>query len=246
MPKNHNLKYYCLLGLFLLNSVLYGQYPTVRERIINLPNFDERTVHYGYFIGLNQYDFRIDYVADYYRIYGYEDIEVLPKKGFNIGMIGDLRINQFVSLRLEPGLYYSQRELFYPELPEFDTEQDRLRELKSTYIHLPFYVKFNAKRINNFRPFLLFGISTDFNLSSNFKNIDDNTTGVFRTITQSLNYEIGLGFEFYLFYFKFSPSIRGIFSFENELVPDNDPNSPWTRHISNMFSRGVAINITFE
>ena len=36
-----------------------------------------------------------------------------------------------------------------------------------------------------------------------------------------MNYEIGLGLDFYLFYFKFSPSIRGIFSMQNELIPDS-------------------------
>ncbi len=110
-------------------------------------------------------------------------------------------------------------------------------------------VKFSAARINNFRPFLMAGVSTDFNLSSNHKNIDDNFSNIFRTEPQNINYEIGLGFDFYLFYFKFSPSIRGIFSLENELIPDN-PNaagpSPWTGNIVNMVSRGFALNLTFE
>mgnify|MGYP001228563450 FL=1 len=61
-----------------------------------------------------------------------------------------------------------------------------------------------------------------------------------------MNYELGFGFDFYLTYFKFSPSIRGIFSIENELIPDSNPTSPWTGNIINMFSRGVAINFTFE
>ena len=64
--------------------------------------------------------------------------------------------------------------------------------------------------------------------------------------SNNLNYELGFGFEFYLYYFKFSPSLRGLFSFQNELVNDNDPDSPWTGKILNMFSRGVAIIITFE
>ena len=68
-------------------------------------------------------------------------------------------------------------------------------------------------------------------------------TNVFRTITNSLNYELGLGFDFYLFYFKFSPSIRGIFSFENELIMDEDPYSPWTGKILNMFSRKIRWEI---
>jgi len=102
------------------------------------------------------------------------------------------------------------------------------------------------RRINNFRPFIITGVSLDYNLSSNSKNRDDNLSNIFRTSTRNLNYELGLGFDFYLFYFKFSPSIRGIFSTENELIPDQDINSPWTGKILNMLSRGIAVNLTFE
>jgi len=49
-----------------------------------------------------------------------------------------------------------------------------------------------------------------------------------------------------LTYFKFSPSIRGIFSLKNELVKDNDLSSPWTSNIENLYSRGLLINFTFE
>jgi hypothetical protein len=218
----------------------------VKERIINLPNFDKRPVHYGYFLGTNQYDFKFEYITNYYKELMYKDIEVIQKNGFNVGLIGDLRVNTYFNLRFEPGLYYNQRELVYPEFPEFTRESDRFREVKSTYIHLPLYIKINTKRINNFRPFLLAGISTDFNLSSNEKNSDDNASNVFRTTSQNLNYELGLGFEFYLYYFKFSPSLRSIFSFQNELIPDASPDSPWTGNIVNMFSRGISLIITFE
>ena len=245
-----NLKYYnnlfFLLFCLLANSLL-AQYPNVKERIINLPNFDKRLVHYGYFLGINQYDFKFEYVDSYYKDLMYQDISVSQKKGFNVGLIGDLRINDYFNIRFEPGLYYNSRELIYPEYPEFKKESDRVRDVKSTYIHLPIYLKINAKRINNFRPFLLAGFSTDFNLSSNAKNSDDNASNVFRTSSKNLNYELGLGFEFYLYYFKFSPSLRGIFSFQNELMQDEVGElSPWTGNIINMFSRGVSLVITFE
>ena len=64
--------------------------------------------------------------------------------------------------------------------------------------------------------------------------------------TNSLYYEVGFGIDFYLTYFKFSPSIRGIFSLKNELVKDNDLSSPWTSNIENLYSRGLLINFTFE
>ena len=212
---------------------------------MNLPNFDDRFLHYGYFIGINSYDFKFEYENNYYSSKN-KDIEVISNTGFNVGLVGDLRINRFINLRLEPGLYYSKRDLIYPEFSQFNNQNDRFREVKSTYIHLPLLIKISAERINNFRPFILAGISTDFNLSSNHKNTDDNFSNVFRTQKQNINYELGLGFDFYLFYFKFSPSLRGIFSLQNEIIPDNTEGSPWTGHISKMFSRGFAINFTFE
>lgn len=248
MQKNYkNYKNIWVVLFCLLANGLFAQYPNVKERIINLPNFDKRPVHYGYFLGINQYDFKFDYVDSYYKDMMYKDIAVIQKKGFNVGLIGDLRINDYFNVRFEPGLYYNLRELVYPEYPQFIKESDRNREVKSTYIHLPIYIKINAKRINNFRPFLLAGFSSDFNLSSNAKNSDDNASNVFRTSAKNLNYELGLGFEFYLYYFKFSPSFRGIFSFQNELIPDEvGQASPWTGNIINMFSRGVSLIITFE
>ena len=36
------------------------------------------------------------------------------------------------------------------------------------------------------------------------------------------------------------------FSLKNELVRDNDLNSPWTSNIENLYSRGLLINFTFE
>lgn len=248
--KNQFYKIFICLAVILnvVDNLANAQYPMVREKIINLPTFDDRFIHYGYYVGVNSYDFKFLYNENYYEL-KFKDIEVQSNTGFNVGLIGDLRINKYINLRIEPGLYYSKRDLIFHKHPLFEDDSDRFREVKSTFIHLPFIVKFSAERINNFRPFLMVGISSDFNLSSNHKNIDDNFSNVFRTEPQNFNYEVGLGFDFYLFYFKFSPSIRGIFSMQNELIPDNviDPSeSPWTGIIYKMVSRGFAINLTFE
>lgn len=238
---------FLIILLFLLKYFsAISQYPFVREKIENLPNFDKKILHYGYFVGLNDYDFKFEYSSDYYTLLNLNDIEIEKSNGFNVGLIGDLRINNFFNLRFEPGLYANQRKLIYPDQDGLINENDKIREIKSTYIHLPLLIKFSSIRINNFKPYVVGGISSSLNLSSNEKNNDDNSNNVFRMKTNSLYYEVGFGIDFYLTYFKFSPSIRGIFSLKNELVRDNDLNSPWTSNIENLYSRGLLINFTFE
>ncbi|HLN95677.1 MAG TPA: outer membrane beta-barrel protein, partial [Flavobacterium sp.] len=116
----------------------------------------------------------------------------------------------------------------------------------STYIHFPLLLKFSANRTGNVRPYLIGGVGTALNLSSNEKSRDDNANNRFRMTKWTNFYEIGFGVDLYLQYFKFSPSIRGVFSLQNELVPDNDPSSPWTSNIGSMKTRALFINFTFH
>ena len=204
---------------------------------------DNNLLCWGYFLGINNYDFNFDYNDDL------RDIYVKRSPGFSVGLIGNLRINDYLDLRMEPGLLITTRELYYSQ-SYFQgiafTDVDLVREVKSTYIHLPLLLKVSTKRINNFKPFVVGGISTALNLSSNEDNPDDNANGQFRTTKNNLFYELGFGIDFYLHNFKFTPSIRGLFGINDELVPDENPNSPWTSNINSMKSRGVFVNFTFQ
>ena len=83
-------------------------------------------------------------------------------------------------------------------------------------------------------------------MSSKEDNVNDNSLGEFRTKKNVLFYEIGFGIDLYLEWFKFSPSIRGVFAISDELVADDDPNSPWTGNIDFMKTSGIMINFTFQ
>jgi len=172
-----------------------------------------------------------------------KDIQVKGTTGFNVGLIGNLRLYEYIDLRFEPGLYYTQRDLQYTG---FTDQSDALRQVKSTYIHFPLLLKFSSLRTGNVRPFLVGGLSTSLNLGSNSKSKEDNVNNRFRMKQWTNNYELGFGVDLYLEYFKFSPSIRGVFGLDDELIRDNDPNSPWTGNVSSMKTRGVFINFTFQ
>jgi len=166
-------------------------------KVENLQNFDNKKIHFGYFIGLNQYNFKIDYKTN-----PNYTTQVEEELGLNIGLIGDLKINEHLNLRFEPGLHTNKGALKFNERSKFTQYSDTLRTIKSTYIHLPLLLKFSSKRIDNFRPYLIGGISTSFNLSSNQNSPEDNKNNVFRLKTNTLYYELGFGIDFYLQYFK--------------------------------------------
>lgn len=230
-----------ILWLFLLTLSLAHAQKAKRlfgkDPLINLENFDKQRVYWGYYLGFNSYDFKFDYKANA------PDVEVNRTIGFNVGLVGDLRLMDYLNLRFEPGLYYTKRNLTYPSLTR---PIDRDREVNSTYIHLPLLLKFSSVRTGNIRPYLLGGVSATMNLASGQNSKDDNTQQKFRVKQWTQNYEIGFGIDLYLEYFKFSPSIRGVFGMNDELVRDNDPNSPWTGNINSMKTRAILINFTFH
>lgn len=209
-----------------------------KNPIVNLENFDKDRLYWGYFLGFNSYGFKINYKTN-----SQKDILVENTTGFNVGLVGDLRLQDYINLRFEPGLYYTQRNLTFPN---FTNQMDAYREVRSTYIHLPLLLKFSSLRTGNVRPYLEAGLSSTLNLGSNSKSKDDNSQQRFRMQPWTNNYELGFGIDFYFEYFKFSPSIRGVFGLKDELIRDNDPNSPWTSNIESMKTRAVLINFTFH
>lgn len=213
-----------------------------KDPIINLENFQKSRVYYGFYLGFNSFDFKIDY-----RTVS-PDVLVTKTTGFNVGIVADLKLQEYINLRFEPGLYYTKRDLSYPDsyFQSPPNPLDKLREVNSTYIHFPLLLKFSSKRTGNIRPYLVGGISTTLNLSSNSKSKDDNYEQRFRVKPWTNSYELGFGIDLFSEYFIFSPSIRGVFGLSDELIRDNDPNSPWTGNIESLKSRAILINFTFH
>ena len=231
-----------IVVLLLLFSVQakaqLGKSMFTKDPIVNLENFDRQRVYWGYFLGFSSFDFKTDFKTN-----TGPPIEVKGHTGFNVGLAGVLRLHEYFELRFEPGLYYASRTLTYSQ---FDNERDGLREVKATYIDFPLILKFSSLRTGNIRPYLLGGVSSTLNLSSNSKSKDDNLQQKFRVKPWTQNYTVGFGVDLYFEYFKFSPSIRGVFGLKHELIPDADPNSPWTGNIESLKTRAFLINFTFH
>jgi len=234
------IKKISIFGFFILFSIAFL---AQRERVEYLPTFDKKRIHYGFYLGLNQNDFKLNLRES---SISNANITVESSAGFNVGLVADLRLHKNLNIRLEPGLVSNTKRILFNHLNTSRIPQDSIRDIGSTYLHIPLIFKFSTDRYKNIRPYLLGGISYDYNFSSNEKNQDDNSSGEFRMKTHNFMYEVGVGIDFYLYYFKFSPSIRGVFAINNEIKYDDDLNSKWTAPVNFMGTRGVFLNFSFE
>ena len=89
------------LFLLLFSPILFAQEGMFsKDPIINKENWNKQRVHWGYYLGFNSLDFKFDYLTVT------EDVQVQTTSGFNVGLIGNLRLTEYFDLRFEPGLYY--------------------------------------------------------------------------------------------------------------------------------------------
>ncbi len=234
--------------VLLVSSCLYAQ---KKDRVEYLPNFDKKQLHFGYYLGLNKKGFKINYNASNSVVNNFNTdyIAVEESYGFNIGLVVDYKLHDNINLRFEPGLSSNTRTLTYNPVvvdPSDAQLSGNVREVPGTYARFPLLLKFSTNRLHNVRPYVIGGLSYDYNFSSNENNSDDNFSGQFRMKSSNFSYEVGIGIDIYLYFFKFSPSIRGVFALNNELVPDNFSGSPYTDPVNFFGTRGVFLNFTFE
>lgn len=227
-----------VVAIIILIFTVFNLQAQRRDIVEYQQNWDEQFVFWGYYLGINKKDYKISYLTNN------AEIVVTAAAGFNVGLIGDLKLHNNISLRLEPGLSSNTKTLAFTHIN--GGAKDSIREVNSTYLRIPLLLKFNTNRLNNIRPYLIGGVSYDYNFSSNQDNPDDNYDGEFRMKKNNFTYEIGAGIDIYLPYFIFSPSIRGVFAINDELVRDNNSNSPWTGAIDYFGTRGVFINLAFH
>ncbi len=221
-----------LFFLLICSQISFSQFK-------NLQNFDERDLRFGYYIGINQYDNKVIYKNN--TPY---PISVDRAEGINVGLIGELKLNKNLFLSLEPGLNANKKNIIFNERKEFTNYGDTLWVVKSNNIHIPLLLKYSAKRLNNFRPYLKAGLSTSINLNEIEGTLSNYGLENFKFEKFNFYYELAFGVDLYLRYFKFSPSVRGVFSLKNE-IPNNTPDNPWTRNIDKFLTRAIFINFSF-
>ncbi len=219
-----------------------------------MPEYDHRAVHFGFTLGLNTMDFRIESSEYSVNEKFFGEVSTLTP-GFNINIVSNFRLGRHFDFRMLPGVAFGQRRIDYylvegPDLPGGSGWDERLeprlvssQDLESSFLEFPLILKYKSVRINNYRPYLIGGVNFRYDLAKNFNEEDE--------IYLSLNpfdiyMETGFGIDFYLPYFKFSTELKFAMGFLHILNDRPSSRPRYQDSIERLHSNLVILSFHFE
>jgi len=239
-----NIKKLIIL-LFIVSisfTKLYGQYMPK-----NLPNYDYKDWHFGFTIGINTMNFNV-YPVDKVD-YDSTVLIIQPKlsQGFNIGIVANKRLGTFWDLRFVPTLSFGQRNIEYIIRTSPTEEELFKKSVESTFLDIPISVKYKSKRfdknLNNMRTYVLGGIRYSIDLASQKKKKGSSDEVVLKLNPHDFMLTTGVGFDFYLAYFKFGVELQFAYGLINVLDKEE---TIYTTNMEKLSSRMAWITFTFE
>lgn len=209
-----------------------------QRRKLNMPEHDDKLYYFGLTFGLNFSQYRIKYDKSFVENDTFMRIQPKFSPGFNLGLMGNLRLSKFVDLRFAPSLSFAEKRV----ITTFKKDSTVDRSLEAIYVHLPLQLKFKSDRIKNFRFYGMLGGKFDYDLSANARSRRSDEW--LKVSPADLGYELGAGFEFYYPNFIFSPEIKLSQGLGNQLY--KDPGVPLTNAIQSLNTRMIVISIHLE
>jgi len=221
--------------------VLQAQKP----KLLNYTTHDDKAIHFGFCLGLNTMDFIIQNSFSSFQTDSvFADI-TRSSPGFHIQIISNYRLGEYFDLRFLPGISFGQRDVnfFKKVVNNKYTLANEKHKLESNYLEFPILLKYKAKRLNNFRPYIVTGPNLRVDLAKTYSEEDE----IFMDLKRfDLYHEVGVGFDFYLPYFKLGLELKYSYGFFNMLERRTTPHPEFQNAINKLNSSIFMLSFHFE
>lgn len=234
-------------SLVIITAILFMVQPAMAQKggvvdRMNMPEHDQKAYYFGITFGGNFSTYRIQYSQSFIDNDTFKSIQPGYGPGFNLGLMGNLRLTSFVDLRFVPSLAFAEKRLTLNMRSSTGADSFSNNSVESIYLHLPLQLKFKSDRIKNFRFYAITGLKFDFDMAANARSRRQDE--FIKVSAADFGYELGVGFEFYYPNFIFSPEIKLSQGLGNQLF--NDPNIPLSNAISLLGTRMFVISVHLE
>lgn len=240
------MKYLRLIIIILAASLAAAMPAEARrfnDKVQNRPYADMRPWHLGFSVGVYSSDLLFThngFITEDGEEWRIEQPGYQP--GFCVNGLFDLRLNNYFSVRVSPGMYFGSRDVSMFELNSGAKER---QNIKSTFVVVPVDLKFAAMRYRNARPYIVGGVMPAFDVTKKRSDI-------FQLKSTDVYLSVGFGCDFYLPYFKLNPEIKFCFGLSDVLVHDrpdlvDDPlKYKFTQSLAKATSKMLVLTFYFE
>jgi hypothetical protein len=203
-----------LLTAILICSMLTAMPASAKklnDKVLNRPYADMRFFHLGFSVGLNTFGMSLHhngFVTEDGQAWQVSQPAYNP--GFCVNVLGELRINNYFSFRMSPGLWFGNRVFTFYDANNGTTET---QDMKSAYLVLPLELKYAAQRMRNMRPYIVGGIIPSIDVAKKSSDFIKTKPGEYMI-------SIGFGCDFYLPYFKLIPELKFCFGLSDCIAHD--------------------------
>ncbi len=239
-----------LLALLVL-VIPFTSFSQARYGEISKSGQDDRLLSYGFFLAGHSNTFRLKYSDQFLDPSNgsggnIESIIPVYTAGFSLGFLGILRLHDQLNLMFTPkiGFYEFTTDInFIADAGEINGPSGRVETVvaEATMVELPLLFKYKAQRFNNSRMFFTAGVSYIFRT----KDQEEADIESLVTTGRDITVDLGIGFDMYFKFFKFSPEIRFSHGLMNLYKPETtDPR--FSDLISEIRRKSITLYLHFQ
>lgn len=224
--------------------------------VFNSAGGDNQTFSYGFFLAGHTSSLRVKYsdafldpsAASIWRI---RSIMPTYSPGFALGFLLNTKFHDQVNLLITPkvGFYEYRSEVVFLSGGQKEPDPNQAASAVSTQtflteetlVEVPILFKYKSQRFNNTRMFFLAGVNPQIRTKKQDEADEDDIVLTGR----DLAVELGMGFDLYFKYFKFSPEIRFSHGLRNLYRPEaTDPQI--ASALSDVRKKSITLYLNFQ
>lgn len=211
----------------------------------NLLKYDKKPFHFGFMFGYDLFDYSISSKPDLSEYDSLMVVNTRAMSGFSLGIVTDIRMGKYFDLRFIPGLSFGDRYIDYTIRYASGAEIVTPKNVESVYLDIPILIKYKSSRmLNNIRAYVVAGGQYSFDMiSAKKKKAPENGEVVLKLNPHDVQAQVGVGFDFYCTYFKFTTEFKMSFGFLNMLVPEDNM---YATSVTRLRSKNMQISFIFE
>lgn len=167
----------------------------------NYRNKQHKNYYFGISFGLHKSNLKLLHSGDFQDQKQISLIESYSSPGYDIKVIGNLKIGDYWDFRLLPGFSFGQMQMMYQHPTVIE---EKPMKLEYVYGELPFHVRYKSHPYKDMRVYVFGGFKYSFDISSKSRSVNTD----FHVSASDYAVEGGIGMQFFFPYFILSPEIK--------------------------------------